>query len=73
MKRIFVAGDISKEKIDFCIYDGESFLASKVVKIQNQNCQPFLKQVDTIFTDGKKENVYNECVLHLNTQEYIII
>ncbi|MBK8700694.1 MAG: IS110 family transposase [Saprospiraceae bacterium] len=62
MKRIFVAGDISKEKIDFCIYDGESFLASKVVKNSKSELSTFLKQVDTIFTDGKKENVYNECV-----------
>ncbi|MBK8701030.1 MAG: hypothetical protein IPN29_16430 [Saprospiraceae bacterium] len=62
MKRICVAGDISKEKIDFCIYDGESFLASKEVKNSKSELSTFLKQVDTLFTDGKKENGYNECV-----------
>jgi transposase len=61
MKNIYVAGDISKEKIDFSVYDGTTFLITREVKNSKREIKKFIKEIDDFFNSSKKENLFENC------------
>lgn len=62
MSKMYVAGDISKEKIDFCIYDGEKYLVTRQVKNTKQDLKKFVTEVGRFYKGVEDSKIYDECI-----------
>lgn len=54
MTDYYLAGDICKEKIDFCLYDSEKYLLTRVVKNTKSDLKKFIKEIDALILDSEK-------------------
>ena len=56
MCKLFIAGDTSKEKIDFAIFDGSQYLLIKEVQNKKESLVKFFKNVDSMADSLRKEH-----------------
>ena len=62
MKNYYLGGDISKSKIDFCLFDGQTVLHQCVVENSKIALKKFIKEMRSLVASLKAENKCNRFI-----------
>lgn len=62
MANYYLAGDISKEKIDFCLYDGKNYLLTRAVNNNKAQLKNFVKEIQNFMVQVTENDLPNEII-----------